>query len=276
MKDEMSHLNFDERIRAENNILKMKLMLEKAALFHASPEPLPPEIEHEFLKHVIAFEEQLEQQKMVRVFEKIGSPQQFAAVETIPEEQTEAAWVELDKYMRNHGVSLEVCSPNVSSRELYRFAVEELFSMEIADLDIPGVICCFIYDEFHPDPVYDNGRAAISTIASVMRQSLAEYLPHLRKIDLRLNDKMFQTDDEFKRCINHFKAAYESIDEPELEQSACSVDGKYSVVSGSYRLRVSLQTEHIQLQGQWSVEFEFDQELGYWYAFNVQIEGVNF
>lgn len=276
MKEELPGFSNEERIRAENNILKMKLMLEKGARFQEDAEPLPPEIEHEFLKHVIAFEKQLENHRKIPVFEKIGCPAKFRPVADIPEVEIEAAWMELDDYMRAHGVSLDVCSPNVSAREIYRFCLEELFSVEMEDFDMPGMIYCFIYDEFHPDPVYENSRAALNTISCMLRQGLLECLPHIRRERLRLNKRHPLTDKEFKWYVNQFKNAYEEISEPALEQHSCSVNDKYSVVSGSYSLRVSLQTEHIQLQGQWSVEFEFDEELGYWYVFNVQVEGINF
>lgn len=275
MKEDFSNLSNEERIRAENNILKMKLMLEKGAKFH-DQQPLPAEIEHEFLKHVIAFEKQLEDHKMIKVFQKIGSPGQFKPAAELRSDQFESAWEELDHYMRSHGISLDVCSPNISAKELYRFTVEELFLHDMDDFDMPGMTYCFIYDEFHPDPVYENSRAALDIIACILRQELIEYMPYVRRKNLRLNNHLPLTKEEFTWFINQYKQAYEKIDEPVLEQSACSVNEKYSVVSGSYRLRVSLQTEHVQLNGQWSVEFEYDEELGFWYVFNVQIEGINF
>lgn len=276
MKEEFSNLSNDERIRAENNILKMKLMLEKGAKFYENAEPLPPEIEHEFLKHVIAFEKQLEDPRPVKVFDKIGAPTRFKEVSDIKKGGFEAAWRELDQYMRKCGVSLDVCSPNISAKELYRFTIEELFNEEIEDFDMPGMVYCFIYDEFHPDPVYDNGQAALRVISCILQQNLVEYLPHLRKKNLRLNSRLPLTDEEFRWYVNQFKQAYEKIDKPDLEQGECSVLNNYSIVNGKYDLRLSLQTEYVQLKGQWTVEFEFDEEIGYWYVFNVQIEGINF
>ncbi|MCG2613946.1 hypothetical protein LZZ85_06620 [Terrimonas sp. NA20] len=276
MKEDFSHLSNDERIRAENSILKMKLMLEKGAKFSEQKTPLPAEIEHEFLKHVIAFEKQLEDYKMVRVFEKIGKPDIFKAVAELSEDEFEAAWAELSNHMRNNGVTLDACSPNISSKELYRFTVEELFEKEIEDFSMPGMMYCFIYDEFYPDPVYDNGQAALHIISSILRRDLVEYLPHLRQKSVQLNERQPLTNEEFRWYINQFKQAYEDMGEIEFEQEDCSVNDKYSVVSGQYKLRVSLQTEYLHLQGQWTVEFEFDEELGFWYIFNVQIEGINF
>ncbi len=276
MKEDFSHLSNEERIRAENSILKMKLMLENGARFSEQKEPIPAEIEHEFLKQVIAFEKQLEDYKMVRVFDKIGRPDRFKPVAEISDNGFDMAWQELDEYMRDRGVCLDACSPNVNTRELYRFAVEELFEKEIEDFSLPGMTYCFIYDEFYPDAVYDNEQTALNVISRILRRDLIEYLPHLRQKNLQLNERQPLTNEEFRWYVNQFKQAYEDIGEGEIERGECSVNNGYSIVSGQYKLRVSLQTEYLHLQGQWTIEFEYDEELGFWYVFNVQIEGINF
>lgn len=276
MKEDFLHLNNEERIRAENNVLKMKLMLEKGAKFHEQKEELPAEIEHEFLKHVIAFEKQMEEHKTVLVAEKLGNPVHFPPVGEIPEEEIGKAWHDLDKHMRNHGICLDVCSPNISVRELYRFTTEELFKREMDDFSLPGMMYCFIYDEFYPDPVYENGRAAVDTIRNILSPVALECLPHLRRRNLRLNEKLPLLEEEFRWYVNQFKQAYDRIDKPELDQMECTVNDHYSTARGTYRFRASLQTEYVVLQGNWLVELEFDNDLGYWYIFNVQVEGINF
>lgn len=266
----------EERIRAENDVLKMKLMLEKGARFHDQKEDLPAEVENEFLKHVIAFEKQLEEHKTIRVIEKLGNPAHFRPVDEIPDGELEKAWEELDKHMRKHGVSLDVCSPNISARELYRFTTEELFKQEMDDFSLPGMMYCFIYDEFYPDPLYENGRAALDTVRSMLSPAIVECLPHLRRRNLRLNNKLPLLEGEFRSYVNQFKQAYEHMEEPALEQLECTVKENYSLVRGTYKLRAALRTEYIVLEGNWSIELELDNELGFWYIFNVQIEGINF
>jgi hypothetical protein len=276
MKEDFSHLSDEERIRAENNILKMKLMLEKGARFHEHRSDLPAEIEHEFLKQVIAFEKQIEEHKMISVVEKLGNPTHFKPVADIPDAEFGNAWEELDRYMRKHNINLDVCSPNISEKELYRFTIEELFRQEMDDFNLPGMTYCFIYDEFHPDPMYENSHAAMETIRSMLNPTITECLPHLRRRNLRLNNRLPLTEEEFRWYVNQFKQAYECMDKPEIEETECTVSETYSLIRGSYRLRVSLQTEYIVLQGNWTVELELDGDLGYWYIFNVQVEGINF
>src|SRR5204863_7360081 len=106
---------------------------------------LPPELENTFLKHVMAFEEQFETAKSVKIFTKIGSPTCFRPAHEIPDTEIDVAWNELRSHLNDHGVDLDVCSPNISNRELYRFTLQELFEHETDDLDMPGWTTNFIY-----------------------------------------------------------------------------------------------------------------------------------
>ena len=68
---------------------------------------------------------------------------------------------------------------------------------------------------------------------------------HFRKKNLRLNE--------------HFP----------LEKETCQV-------KGFYELTLKLPLEEIILKGNWMVEYELDDDLGYWYVINVQVDGINF
>ncbi|HMD00913.1 MAG TPA: hypothetical protein VKH37_12205, partial [Ferruginibacter sp.] len=127
----------DDELKIENDFLKMKLMLEQGAQFgdhYGTSEGLPADIENQFLKNIIEFEKQFAEQKRIKVFEKIGKPSQFRPVNEVPDEEITQAWEGLHDYLREHSIELGVCSPNISSRELYRFTIEELFEYEMDDM----------------------------------------------------------------------------------------------------------------------------------------------
>src|SRR4030095_14115384 len=147
-------------LKAENDFLKMKMMLEKRAHFD-SARNIDPAIENHFLKSVMEYEKQFEKGERITVFDKLGQPRQFRAVKEISDGEIEREWEALYSFMQERGVELSVCSPNVKARELYRFAVEELFNVETDKIDMPGMMTCFIYDEFHPDYAYENSRIAV-------------------------------------------------------------------------------------------------------------------
>src|SRR5688500_7056147 len=124
-------------------------------------EKAPPETENQFLQSVLDYENMYKNVVQVSVHEKIGLPTQFKPVNEITDDCIQQEWISLYNYMHSHGVDLNVSSPNITARQLYRFATEELFKMETDDTSMPGLMTCFFYDEFHPDYKYDNQRSAV-------------------------------------------------------------------------------------------------------------------
>src|SRR5688572_12559259 len=198
-----------EQLKAENEYLKLKLMLENGARFEGSPSTegeLPPELENQFLKNMIEFEKRWEEHKTIRVFDKIGKPSHFRKVMEIPDNEINQAWDELIYYLQQYNISLDVCSPNISKRELYRFATEELFELETDDINMPGWITGFIDDEFYPDQVYENTRNATEyCILRFLDKQPFESMHLFRHENIRLNDHYPLTPEELKKLVNSFK-----------------------------------------------------------------------
>lgn len=142
--------NFKERrreaLKAENEFLKLKMMLEHGARFGPSGSDLDPEIENIFLNNIIAIEKQFEHPQTISVFDKIGRPA-FKLVRDIPTHEILFEWQKLSAHMILNGVELHSKS-DVNPRELYRFATEELMSVLIDDIKIPDFVCCFFYEDF--------------------------------------------------------------------------------------------------------------------------------
>jgi hypothetical protein len=279
MPEEFDHLNEDEKLKAENEFLKMKLMLEKGASFGSmeTESELPPQIENQFLNYITEFEKQSENPRSIRLFDKIERPAHFKPVAEIQNEEMDAAWKELSGYLNKYQISLDVCSPNISTRELYRFTTEELFEQEMDDMSIPGMTHGFIYDEFHPDPVYDNTKAATEDcINYILEKRPIEWTPHFNKENLRLNQHHPLTIDQFKNIVNQFKFAYDELEINEITGPYCVVNMKDSLVSGTYKITATVAKETVTLSGQWKVLFERDEELSYWYITEVNIEGIAF
>lgn len=278
MNNEFKHMRDKENIKAENDFLKMKLMLENGASFGMGDcKELPAEIENEFLKNIIEFEKQFDEHKTIRVFDKIGKPTHFKPAAGIPDEEVEKVWEDLSVRLGEYGISLDVCSHNISKRELYRFTIEELFEYEMDDMDIPGMMHGFIYDEFHPDPIYENTKAATDEcILYILQKDLMEWTHHFRKENLRLNQHTSLSEEELKTLVNRFKLAYDDLEIKELNETECIVEEKESWVKGTYDVVACSGKETYALAGNWKVVFEKDDEWDYWYINNVQIEGISF
>jgi hypothetical protein len=278
MAKDFSQLSAKEQLEAENDFIKMKLMLEKGAEFGGGGDKdLNPEIENFFLKNVMEFERQFDERKTIKVFDKIGKPSGFKPVAQIPDEEIDKAWKSLSSYLFKNGISLGVCSPNVPPRELYRFTTEELFQYEMDDVVVPGIFHGFIYDEFYPDIAYDNTRIAEDDcINSIFRKGPMEWTHYYRNENLRLNQHHPLKIEEFKNMINWFKAAYDELEPDEITGINCVVGDRDCRVEGKYSLTATTSSESCRLSGNWKVVFEKDVDSGCWYIQEVQIENVNF
>jgi len=278
MMDESKHLSHEERLTAENQFLKLKLLAETGGqLYSADVDAnVPTEIENQFLSNVIEFERQFSSGRTITVFEKIGSPEHFKNVSEIPEGEIDQAWENLSEHMCGHGVELSACSPKVTARELYRFTTEELFKHETDDIYIPGMVTGFIYDEFYPDPEYDNERTATNEcMRRIFCKQPLEWMHYFSK-ELRFNDHFPLTRDNFKNKINRFKDAYDEIELEEVNVSATKLNDWSCVVNGVYVASLKVKRKRTVCRGNWEVQFVLDEQIDDWSIKNVQIDGVIF
>ena len=281
MEDDFKNLNDEEKLKAENEFLKMKLMLEQGAHFGGDGETkLPAELENEFLKNVMAFEKQYEERKTIKLFDKIGRPQQFKPVNEIPDSEIDKAWMDLSNYLSEHGINLDACSPNISARELYRFTIEELFEHEMDDMSLPGWSTNFIYDEFHPDPVYESEKAVKEELfpALFKVKPVDDYFLVLRGEDILLNGKIYAASTDVKAAFNRFKSFYSKIKLKKLIIDHCEiVSAEKTKVHGKYKaIAMAIDSSDKTIfEGQFLVVLNPD-DLGYWSIREIQMEGINF
>jgi hypothetical protein len=140
--------NHDERLeryddlRMENEIMKIKMQAETGGIFGGSGD-LPPEIENIFLQHVQSFEEAWRSARQVTVFDKIGKPDFRNEMEMSDQELEDELQMVLDVLKKNHIEINHV--KDYDSRIMYRLITEELFQMEISDVDLPGMSMHFSY-----------------------------------------------------------------------------------------------------------------------------------
>lgn len=275
MQQEFPKLNAEENLKAENDFLKMKLMLERGGQFEsAEDESLPPEVENQFLNQVIAFEEQFENRKPIKIYEKIGRPQQFKPAAEIPDNDIEQAWKELDEYLGGHGISVDVCSPNVSTKELYRFVTEELFEHETDDISLPGWSTHFIYDEFHPDAKYENSRMVKDDLLGDIFSKRDLVNRHHYTDGFSFNGQHFADFDKFSEKINRFKSLFEEIELENCSIDQCEVREKECQVSGAYKAIAKSGANELVYTGLLKVELVID-DSRYWDFKTIDIVGFN-
>lgn len=269
----------EDAIRAENEYLKMKLMLEHGAVFGFGEmgHKMTPEMEYSFLKSIEAVENNFMNNEMITVFEKLDSPTHFKPVAEIPDDKFDEAWEALLSYMNERGLNLGACSPRVSSKELYRYTIEEMFQYPIEKYELPGTVCEFIYDLDHPDPLFNNAETAVrECMRPILSKKALEYDFAFLTENLRLNDHSGLTLEEFRQLLNNFKQAYDAIALQVPDTEDCVIDKDECKVSGVYEGWVEVAAEKIPLQGKWAVGLYANEETGNWYVGDVWVEGITF
>ena len=275
MPEDFSHLNDEERLKAENEFLKMKLMLENGASFGKmdTEKNLSPKIENEFLNYIAEFEKQSQNPTYTTVFDKIERPRHFRPVADIPEKDIERAWNELSGYLYKYGISLDVCSPNISATELYRFTTEELFQHKISDMNIPGMMNGFIYDEFHPDLVYDNSRQVEQNLLrDIFSKSDLFFEIDYPRTGFIFNDIVYTERQPYIGMINRFKSLFDEIELTACEIAGCSITGNDCVVSGNYSALAKSGNTETVYKGNFRVELA-ENDMDYWNFTKIQIDG---
>lgn len=140
-----------ENIELENEFIKIKLKAQYGdAFFMQTNADLPPEIENQFLKNMMAFEQAHGNAALTRVYESIGKPDYKSAHE-LDDIEVAAALKRMTAILNDHNITLDINDGPYPDRLIYIFITEELFAYETEMADIEGMGCHYIYEEFHPN-----------------------------------------------------------------------------------------------------------------------------
>lgn len=196
--------------RLENEIKKIKLALEHGGKFIIPSEgELPPEMEGQWLDYIKQFEEQLAKRKKILVYDLIGRPH-FTPVGSISDNAISEELAQLRDLMHRHSITVD-SNAGVSDREMYRFVTEELFNEETNDIQIDGLITCFIYEEYHPNHEYDIRSRCTEFVHHVLDKS-KEWAPNYLGLadELYANNGML-TKKEVTSKIIHFRDSFSRL-----------------------------------------------------------------
>jgi hypothetical protein len=138
----------EENLRLENEILRLKINAEFGGISGSSGS-LPPALENEFLKNVLAFEQSYANAKSIKLRDLLGNPVCKQVIE-LNDEAVTSALQHLESLMQEKGIAVDFIRTR-DARFKYRFITEELFEHETEDTNVPGMIKHFTYEEFHPD-----------------------------------------------------------------------------------------------------------------------------
>ncbi len=272
---EYGNLKGNEKLRAENQFLKMKLALERGMVtFNVEQADLSPNIENMFLKKIIEFEKQFDQRKTIRLYDKIGRPQQFPEAALMSDDSIGDAYFKLQEYLAANGVHFSVYNPRITIRELYRFVTEELFELETEDINIPGMIVGYVYDDFYPDPVFENGTIARDEIlAEIFSKDEISEGWNISSMYFRFNG-VNMTPEILTKKIHHFKSRFTTITLKNCEIEEGAINGDECMISGRFQAVARADQQIFRYNNIFRVQFTLE-ESGFWMITGLWLEGLD-
>ncbi len=116
-----------DKLSIENEIMKIKLQMQFGDDFvMKSNGSLPPEIENQFLKQIMAYEDNHKNAEEITVFEKIGKPD-FKKMEELNADEISKELIRLNELMESKWIMLNICDGPYEYAVIYKFITEELF-----------------------------------------------------------------------------------------------------------------------------------------------------
>ncbi|MBC7641465.1 MAG: hypothetical protein H7174_03875 [Flavobacterium sp.] len=247
-------------IRQENEFKKIKMNLESGAIFPDDlSKNLPPELESQFLDSIMNFEKALRNAKKISVFDKIGRPDYIAEKGLNDTEIVE----ELEKIkllLQNNGMNLDVLADyDDEERLIYKFITEELFLLEVDDLDLPGISMCFTYEEFHQNHKYDIQRETDNFLNMILNKK-SNFYDKFHSKDLKNHVEINSLRSLFKK----FKI--KSVDNINIIHNDEKARSTFDI---EFWGKMEGNNNKIHYSGEGSMTFEY--KSGYWFVTEVNL-----
>jgi hypothetical protein len=178
-QDEKFSDDLQENLRIENEFLKIKLKAQYGDSFQMGiSADMPLEIENQFLKSMMAFEDEYANAQYVTVFERIGSPE-CNRVDELDEVALNKSLKRLMNLLLTNDIKLDIIDGPYEDKIIYQFITEELFSIKVESKPLAGMTCNFIYEEFHPNHKADIIKRTHSFLHNWFGKKFTEYCTEL-------------------------------------------------------------------------------------------------
>lgn len=268
-----------ENLRIENEILRIKIKTELGGDYE-SDENLPPELENEFLKNILAFEHRYSKIKMIKIADLLGNPTIVKAAK-MDDETIAKAYNDLEELLAQKNIVVEFTKPR-DERFKYRFITEELFEHETDDMEVPGMTKYFNYEEFHPDHEAEITEYAIKFLADWFLRKTDAAKWYMDDQFLQPDGKKF-TKDEMIASFKKVFAAYISFEDCgyamddvqfEMNSNATEVNEGMGFAEGMVKYTAVLENgERKPFEGPF--KFYFSRAFGRWRIYFFYLTGFN-
>ncbi|MEJ7588255.1 MAG: hypothetical protein WKI04_11905 [Ferruginibacter sp.] len=167
--------DLQENLRIENEFLKIKLKAQYGDAFQMeNSEEMPPEIENQFLKSMMAFEDDYANTEYSTVYERIGKPS-FKALNEMSAAEVSTALRGFTTLFEKNEIEFHITDGPYPDELIYQFITEELFAVQVEKIPVAGMSSNFIYEEFHPNHKADITKRTHTFLKNWFEKKFTEY-----------------------------------------------------------------------------------------------------
>jgi hypothetical protein len=252
----------EDELRAENEVIKLKLELEHGMLGMGGTPSLEPGIENQWLNHIYNFEQQYKNAKKIRVYDRIGRPA-FIKANELTDEQISIELERIISTMGEKGIALDVLA-EYDEDVIYKFITEELFEQEIDDMAIEGMVTHFTYEEFHPNHDYDLRNRTEEFVFKLIGNKWSEEFDIIM-----LADRIFFKDKEYDQAgisaiIKFFQDAHRHLRVEKFEIGSVKFDLETNKAIVQARIQYTAQQPDGPVMYEGACELNFILQWDYW------------
>lgn len=272
--------DFQDRIqRILNDKKKEDLRKQYGMSFADHNEAMSPQAESEWLDNIVEFERQFENAKSITVRERIGNP----PVKPLAEIADPELAGELDRLLEllfENDIAIDFLHEQ-NEREMYRFITEEMLDEEIDDIQIPGMVSHFIYEEFHPNDEDDITDAVEEFLFTLFNGDFKD--PQGMHDHILSEERMHDSHgspislEGFKLLLGDFYEAYPLLTGHEVEIISILVDGDHAVAGTRMKWHGRPKSEKVVMEQEGLSEFNLVRSIyGGWDITQANIPGWSF
>ncbi len=267
----------EENLRIENELLRLKLKAELGAESHSSGK-LDPGIENEFLKNIMAFEQNWANAKPAKVYDLLGKPD-FKKADDLNGDELEQELEKITDLLFEKDMQVYFGDEeDYDSRTKYHFITEELFDHETTFAPMPGMTTHFDYEEFHPNHKKDIERRAEEFLSGWFKRSLGENSWELADQFILPDRKILSKADVAAQMRRIFDAYTAFTDEKyKIIESGFKLDGYTGLghAEGAVKYDAILENgESIRIGGPFKLYMTL--ESGWWSIFHIVFPGFEY
>ncbi len=264
----------EEQLRIENELLKLKLQAELGAEFSSNTD-IPPDVEQEFLKQIIAFQEHQKDAPLVVLGTYIGGPVPKPAA-GMTEDELEQEFAALEQRLHDKHLHLGF-NADYPTAVKYEFIRLDLFPLEIMQPSEEHN-WIFEYEEFHPNHAADIEQKTTVFLNDFFQNTIPEETDYLPEILITAEAKKI-TRSEFIRQVVAFHdlfagiSHYEfTIDRTQIDESDEPDRPSMGVAEGNVSYVIETEDHEEQtISGPFKCYFQ--QTGGLWNIYNIHLYG---